>query len=209
MHQQFFIFFRQLSSNTESTTAFESTLASTKDVDFATDSCTTCSTNALTDSTIASTEDPSSTDSSTISSPEWTTELMLDNENDENENTEKNGNKNAKENEDKTTKAEEKTDISEKNKTTTNSFAIPTDVGNALVPDETLSENSTLIKVTIRGRKMIKTFIKKWWISVGYFSDFYKLELFCRYKFISNIYVISTLNVANCPNIFKIITRLS
>ncbi|XP_025263621.1 uncharacterized protein LOC105252197 isoform X1 [Camponotus floridanus] len=144
----------ELSSNTESTTAFESTLASTKDADSVTDSCTMCSTNTFTDSTIASTEDPSSMDGSTISSSEWTTELMLDNGNDENEDTDDNENKNARENEDwnknKTTKAGtktgEKADIIEKNKATMHPFVISTDAGNALIPDEKLSENSTLTK---------------------------------------------------------------
>ncbi|XP_070160306.1 uncharacterized protein [Polyergus mexicanus] len=146
----------ELSSNIESTTAFESTLASTKDADSVTDSCTTCSTNTFTDSTIASTEDPSSTDGSTISSPEWATELSLDNGNDENEGTDGNENKNARENEerneDKTTKAGtkmgEKVDIIEKNKATTHPSAISTDVGNALIPDEKLSKNTSLAKRT-------------------------------------------------------------
>lgn len=106
-----------------------------------------------------STEDPSSIDGSTISSPEWTTKLMFDNGNDENENPDGNENKNAKENEnqnkDKTTEAGtktgEKADIIEKNKTMTHPFAISMDAGNALILYEKLeSENSTLTKVTIR-----------------------------------------------------------
>ncbi|XP_029168318.1 uncharacterized protein LOC114938495 [Nylanderia fulva] len=136
----------ELTSNTESTTVFESTMASTKDDD---DS----STNSFTDSTITSTEDSSSTN---ISSAEWTTvlpELMLDNGNDENEDADGNENKNASENEDRnedgTTEAGTKTrDIIEKNKATTHPFAIFTDVGNALIPGEKLPENSTLAKRT-------------------------------------------------------------
>lgn len=97
-------------------------------------------------------------DGSTISSSEWTTELMLDNGNDENEVTDDNENKNARENEDRNknkttkagTKAGEKADIIEKNKATTHPFVISTDAGNALIPDEKLSENSTLTKVTMR-----------------------------------------------------------
>lgn len=146
-----------MSSNTESTTTFESTLAFTKDADSIIDSCTTCSTNIFTDSTIASTEDPSSTDGSTISSPEWATEL-IDNGNDKNEGTDGNENKNARENEDRNednttkagTKVGEKTDIIEKNKATTNPSAIFTDVRNALIPDKKLSENSMFTKVMIR-----------------------------------------------------------
>lgn len=107
-----------------------------------------------------STEDPSSIDGSTISSSEWTTELMLDNGNDENEDTNDNENKNARENEDrnenKTTKAgtktSEKADIIEKNKATTHPFVISTDAGSALIPDEKLPENSTLTKVTMRNK---------------------------------------------------------
>lgn len=113
-----------------------------------------------------STENPSSTD---ISLPEWTTvlsELMLDNGNDENEDADGNENKNASENEDRnedrTTEAGTKTgDIIEKNKATTHPFAIFTDVGNALIPGEKLSENSTLAKVTMRGGIMIRIFIRK------------------------------------------------
>lgn len=136
-------------------------LASIKDADSVTDSCTTCSTNTFTDSTVALTEDPSSTDGSTISSPEWATELMLDNGNDENKGTDGNENKNARENEDRNednitkagTKMGEKADIIEKNKTTTHPSAIFTDVGNALIPNKKLSENSTFAKVTMRGEE--------------------------------------------------------
>lgn len=86
---------------------------------------------------------------------------MLGNGNDENEDIDGNENKNARENEkrdeDKTTKAGtkmgEKVDIIEKNKATTHPSAISTDVGNVLIPDEKLSENSTLAKVTMRGKK--------------------------------------------------------
>ncbi|EFN84001.1 hypothetical protein EAI_03384 [Harpegnathos saltator] len=162
----------ELSSNTEST-AFEPTFASTKDADSVTDSCATCSTNTLTDSTIATTEvekeeeeeekDPSSTDDgTTISSAEWTTalsELTLDNGNDENGNTGEDKNKNANENEDRDEdeaagmrrrpSAAEKADIIEKNKATTHPFAISTDAGDtALVPDVKSPENSTLAKRT-------------------------------------------------------------
>lgn len=127
-------------------------MASTKDADSVTDSCTMCSTNTFTDSTIASTEDPAM-DGSTISSPEWTTELMVDNGNGENENINGNENKNENQNEDKTTEAGtktgEKADIIEKNKATTRPFAISTDAGNALILHEKLeSENSTLTEVT-------------------------------------------------------------
>ncbi|XP_014477911.1 PREDICTED: uncharacterized protein LOC106746172 [Dinoponera quadriceps] len=153
----------ELSSNTEST-AFEPTLASSKDADSVTDSCATCSANTLTDSTIAATttevEDPSNTDGTTISSPEWTTvlpELTLDNGNDENEDTGGSGDKNASENEDRNEhgstgmtglKAAEKADIIEKNKATTHPFAISTDAGQAFVPDVKSPENSTLAKRT-------------------------------------------------------------
>lgn len=91
---------------------------------------------------------------------------MLDNGNDENEDTYGNENKNASENEDRnedgTTEAGTKTgDIIEKNKATMYPFAIFADVGNALIPSEKLPENSTLAKVTMRGGIMIGIFIRK------------------------------------------------
>ncbi|EZA53429.1 hypothetical protein X777_06510, partial [Ooceraea biroi] len=149
----------ELSSNTESTVAFESTLASTKDADSVADSCTTCSTSTFTDSTIVTTEDLASTDASTISSPEWTTvlsELTLDNGNDENEDTKRDENKNASENEDRNengatetgAQTGEKADIIEKNKAATHPFAISTDAGDSLIPGEKSSENSTLTEGT-------------------------------------------------------------
>ncbi|XP_077265820.1 uncharacterized protein LOC143899407 [Temnothorax americanus] len=149
----------ELSSNTESTTSFESTLASTKDADSDIGSCIMCLTNTFTDSTIMTTEEPFSTDGSTISLSEWTTmlpELALDNGNDENEGAGGNENKNAGENEkrnedeatERGTTVGEKADIIEKNKATMHPFAISTNARKTLIPDEKLSENSTLIKRT-------------------------------------------------------------
>lgn len=149
----------QLSSNTESTASFEPTLASTKDADSGTGSCMMCLTNTFTDSTIMTTEDPSSTDGSTIPLPEWTTmlpELAPDNGNDENEDAGGDGNKNASENEERNEDGAtergmtmgEKADIIEKNKATMHPFAVSTNARETLIPDEKLSENSTLIKVT-------------------------------------------------------------
>ncbi|XP_018304258.1 uncharacterized protein [Mycetomoellerius zeteki] len=148
----------ELSSNTESTASFESTPASTKDAESVIGSCTTCSTNTFTDSTIMTIENASSTDSSTISL-EWTTmlpELTLNNGNDENEDTGEDENKNTSENEERNedeatergTTMGEKTDIIEKNKATVHPFAVSTDAGEMLIPDEKLSENSTIIKRT-------------------------------------------------------------
>lgn len=167
----YLFFVRQLSSNTESTASFESTLASTKDPDSATGSCMTCSTNTFTDSTIMMTEDPSSTDSSTISLPERTTmlpELALDNGNDENGDADGDGNKNASENaersEDEATESGttmgEKADIIEKNKATMHPFAVSTNARETLIPVEKLSENSTLIKV-MKGEIIIRIFMQK------------------------------------------------
>ncbi|XP_011688443.1 PREDICTED: uncharacterized protein LOC105450350 [Wasmannia auropunctata] len=149
----------ELSSNTESI-SFESTLASTKDADSATGSCTMCLTNTFTDmSTIMTTEDSSSTDSSTISLLEWTMmlpELALDNGNDENKNAGGDGDKNASENvernEDEATETGatmgEKADIIEKNKATVHPFVVSTDAGKMLIPDEKLFKNSTHVKRT-------------------------------------------------------------
>ncbi|XP_011862338.1 PREDICTED: uncharacterized protein LOC105558969 [Vollenhovia emeryi] len=149
----------ELSSNTESPAAFESTPASTKDADSSTGSCITCLTNTFTDSTIATTEDPSSRDGSTVSLSEWTTmlpELALDNGNDENEAAGGDGNKNASENEERNEDAATesgttmagKADIIEKNKATMHPFAASTNAQETLIPDEKLSENPTLIKRT-------------------------------------------------------------
>lgn len=106
------------------------------------------------------TEDPSSTDSSTISLSEWTMlpELALDNGSYENEDAGGDENKNASENEerneDKTTERgttmEEKADIIEKNKATMHPFTVSTNARESLI-SEKLSENSTLIKVTTKG----------------------------------------------------------
>ncbi|KYN33025.1 hypothetical protein ALC56_12659 [Trachymyrmex septentrionalis] len=140
----------ELSSNTESTASFESTPAS-KDADSVTrDSCKTCSTNTFMDSTIMTTEDASSTDSSTISLSEWTTmlpELTLNNGNDENKNTSENKERNEDEATERGTTMGEKTDIIEKNKTTVHPFVVSTDAGETLI-HEKLPENSTLIKRT-------------------------------------------------------------
>ncbi|XP_018403829.1 PREDICTED: uncharacterized protein LOC108780571 [Cyphomyrmex costatus] len=152
----------ELSSNTESTVSFESTPASIKHANSVTDSCTMCSTNTFTDSTIVTTEDPSNTDGSTISLSEWTTvlpELTLNNGN--NEDTGGDENKNASENEERNedeatergTTVEEKTDIIEKNKATMHPFAVSTDAGKTVIPDKKLSENFTLIKRTKIGGK--------------------------------------------------------
>ncbi|XP_012540312.2 uncharacterized protein LOC105838926 [Monomorium pharaonis] len=146
----------ELSSNTESTVSFESTLASTRDADSITGTCTMCLTNTFTDSTIMTTEDPSSTDASTISLPEWTTvlpELALNNGNeDAGGDEDKNARENKERNEDGTTErgttVEEKVDIIEKNKATMHPFAISTNTGEMFISDEKLSKNSTLIKRT-------------------------------------------------------------
>lgn len=114
-------------------------------------------------------ENASSTDSSTISL-EWTTmlpELTLNNGNDENEDTGEDENKNTSENEERNedeatergTTMGEKTDIIEKNKATVHPFAVSTDAGEMLIPDEKLSENSTIIKVMIT--IIIKIFMQK------------------------------------------------
>ncbi|XP_011632850.1 LOW QUALITY PROTEIN: uncharacterized protein LOC105424359 [Pogonomyrmex barbatus] len=147
-----------LLSNAESTASFESTPASTEDADSITDSCITCSTNAYTDAIVMTTEDPSSTDGSTISLPEWTTalpELTLDNGNDENEDADGEKERNASENEEQNedvalegggTTTGGKTDGIEKNKATMHPFAVSTSAGETLTPDEkVLSESSTLI----------------------------------------------------------------
>lgn len=118
------------------------------------------------------TEDPSSTDGSTISLSEETTmlpELTLDNGNDENEDADGDENKNARENEERNedettergTTMREKADIIEKNKATMHPSAVSTDAGKTLIPDEKLSENSTSIKVTKRGI-IIRIFVQKW-----------------------------------------------
>lgn len=117
------------------------------------------------------TEDSSSTDDSTISSPQWTTtlpELTLDNENDENEDINSDENKNASEQEDRNedtpvmgAKTGEKADIIERNKATTHPFAIFTDAGDALILGEKTPENSTFAKVTTRGEIIPRIFIQK------------------------------------------------
>ncbi|KAL0116614.1 hypothetical protein PUN28_009923 [Cardiocondyla obscurior] len=147
----------ELSSNTESTATFESTLASAKDADSDVGSCTMCFTNTFADSTIMTTEDPSSTDGTTISLPEWTTmppELALDNGNDGDEGAgddNKNLSENEEHNEDEATERgmmiEEKADIIKKNKATMHPFAISTNAQETLIPEK-LSANSTIIKRT-------------------------------------------------------------
>jgi len=92
-------------------------------------------------------------------------ELTLNNGNDENEDTgdeNKNTSENEEWNEDEVTEretTEEKTDIIEKNKTTVHPFVVSMDTGETLIPDEKLSENSTLIKVMIT--IIIRIFMQK------------------------------------------------
>jgi len=93
-------------------------------------------------------------------------ELTLNNGNDENEDIgdeNKNTSENEERNEDEVTEREttmeEKTDIIEKNKTTVHAFVVSMDTGETLIPDEKLSENSTLIKVMIT--IIIRIFMQK------------------------------------------------
>ncbi|XP_020287568.1 uncharacterized protein LOC109856570 [Pseudomyrmex gracilis] len=145
----------ELSSNAESTVVFEST---TRLADSVTDdSCATCADPAIV-TTTTTTGDPSGADSSTISSAEWTTQMLpelihlvegAERRGDE-ENRTASENEDEEEEELAKTSAETKANVIERNKAATHPFAISTEnAGDVVVPnDEKSPENSTHTKRT-------------------------------------------------------------